>query len=237
MPMARQPRFFVPGQALHVIQRGNNRGPVFAADSDYRFFLECLQGAAECHGMLIHAYVLMTNHIHLLVTPRHVRSVPKVLQSVGRRYVQYFNHAYGRTGTLWEGRYRATIVDSEQYLLTCMRYIELNPVRAGMIGHPGGHRWSSYRANAEGMLDGLVRPHELYDRLGPSAPERQMAYRHLFHCLLSEADLGAIRDATNRNWALGNDRFRRRIEELSGRPCAPERRGRRAKPDSAGNRV
>jgi putative transposase len=235
--MARLPRFFVPGEALHVIQRGNNREPVFAAETDHRFFLDCLLEATQRHGVLVHAYVLMTNHVHLLATPQRQQSMSKVLQSVGRRYVQYFNSAYLRTGTLWEGRYRATIVDGEQYLLTCMRYIELNPVRAGMVGHPAAYRWSSYRGNAEGVADALVRPHELYDRLGPSAPERLLAYRRLFHSALSQSDLGAIRDATNRNWALGSDRFRQRIEELSGRRSAPERRGRKARTDQPGNRV
>ena len=122
----------------------------------------------------------MTNHVHLLATPQRQQSMSKVLQSVGRRYVQYFNSSYQRTGTLWEGRYRATIVDGEQYLLTCMRYIELNPVRAGMFGYPGAYRWSSYQANVEGVENALVRPHELYDRLGPSAPERQLAYGSFF---------------------------------------------------------
>lgn len=139
--MARLPRYFMEGQPQHAIQRGNNRAPVFGAEDDYRFYLECLQEAAVRHGCAIHAYVLMTNHVHLLVTPETEGSLPKTLQSVGRRYVQYFNYTYGRTGTLWEGRYRATVIDSEHYLLTCMRYIELNPVRAGMVPQPEGYRW------------------------------------------------------------------------------------------------
>ncbi|MCA1806592.1 MAG: transposase, partial [Actinobacteria bacterium] len=131
--MARLPRYFVPGQPLHIIQRGNNREPIFASDDDYRFYLDCLIDAADQHGLAVHAYVLMTNHVHLLATPDTDTSVGKTLQSVGRRYVQYFNHTNQRTGTLWEGRYKATLIDSEAYLLTCMRYIELNPARAGMV--------------------------------------------------------------------------------------------------------
>lgn len=215
--MARQPRFFVPGGVLHVIQRGNNREPIFAGDHDYRYFLYCLGRAIRQHGVSVHAYVLMTNHLHLLATPRNVASLPKALQSVGRRYVQYFNTAYHRSGTLWEGRYRATLVDSEQYLLTCMRYIELNPVRAGLATHPGEYRWSSYHANALGTQDGLVSSHELYDRLGKSKPDRQQAYRELLRASLPQTEVDAIRDATNKNWALGNDEFKQRIEALSGR--------------------
>ena len=235
--MARQPRFFVPGEVLHVIQRGNNREPIFAGEADYRFFLDCLVQASRLHGVLIHAYVLMTNHLHLLATPRQKESLPKVLQSVGRRYVQYFNCAYQRSGTLWEGRYRATVVDSEQYLLTCMRYIELNPVRAGMVARPGEYRWTSYHANARGAPDVLVSRHELYERLGNSGPERQRAYRQLFRTQLSGVDIEAIREATNKNWALGNERFKQRIEALSGRRSDLMRMGRPAKISRTESRV
>lgn len=224
--MARQPRFFVPGEVLHVIQRGNNRGPLFASEGDYRFFLDCLNRAICLHEVFVHAYVLMTNHIHLLATPRMKTSLPKALQSVGRRYVQYFNCAYQRSGTLWEGRYRATVVDSERYLLACMRYIELNPVRAGMVRHPGEYRWTSYHANAQGAPDILISRHELYERLGRSELERQAAYRQLFRAQLSGTDVEAIREATNKNWALGNESFKQRIEALSGRRSARMRMGR-----------
>lgn len=235
--MARQPRFFVPGEAQHVIQRGNNRTPIFAHDNDYRGFLRWLTEASREHGVLIHAYVLMTNHVHLLATPTHRESLPRALQSVGRRYVQYFNYAYRRTGTLWEGRYRATVVDSERYLLTCMRYIELNPVRAGMVQRPADYRWSSHHANARGAPDTLVTAHELYYRLGRSKRERERAYRELFRAQLSNADVEAIREATNKSWALGNDNFRQRVEGLSARRSAPLQRGRPPKAGHTENRV
>jgi putative transposase len=151
------------------------------------------------------------------------------MQSVGRRYVQYFNFAYARTGTLWEGRYRATVIDTDRYLLTCMRYIELNPVRAGMVGHPGDYPWSSYRHNAQGEPDLLVKPSRTFRRLGADAVERRAAYRGLFRSQLSETDVQVIREATNCGWALGNDRFRARIEALSMRRAAPRPRGRPAK--------
>jgi putative transposase len=235
--MARQPRFFVPGEVLHVVQRGNNREPIFVGEEDYRFFLDCLSQAIRQHGVVAHAYVLMTNHLHLLATPQQKASLPKALQSVGRRYVQYFNSAYRRSGTLWEGRYRATVVDSEQYLLTCMRYIELNPVRAGMVRQPGEYRWTSYHANAQGAPDLLVSRHELYDRLGQNEPERQSAYRQLFRAQLAGAEIEAIREATNKNWALGNDRFKQRIEALSGRRSDRTRMGRPAKVHGPESRV
>lgn len=235
--MARQPRFFVPGETQHVIQRGNNRAPIFAGEQDYHFFLDCLRKACVVHGVLAHAYVLMTNHLHLLATPMHELSLPRTLQSVGRRYVQFFNSTYRRTGTLWEGRYRASVVDSERYLLTCMRYIEMNPVRAGMVEHPRDYPWSSHRANAQGVPDPLVTAHELYCRLGRSLMERQQAYRELFRLQLPATDVQTIREATNKNWALGDERFTQRIGEVSGRQSKPKRQGRQSKPDEAGNRV
>jgi len=189
---------FLTGQPQHIIQRGNNREPIFAANDDYLFYLECLQDAAERHDCETHAYVLMTNHVHLLDTPETEQSLPKVLQSVGRRYVQYFNYTYKRTGTLWEGRYNATLIDSEHYLLTCMRYIELNPVRAGMVDHPGDYPWSSYLCNAQGNENSLVTAHSIYHGLGRSVSARLSVYRQLFRGRLAKEDIDAIREATNK---------------------------------------
>ncbi|MBQ0797925.1 MAG: transposase [Porticoccaceae bacterium] len=227
--MARLPRYFVEGQAQHIIQRGNNREPIFAAEQDYQVYLECLQKAAEQNGLDIHSYILMTNHVHLLATPQTEDSIGKTLQSLGRRYVQYFNYSYKRTGTLWEGRYKATLIDSERYLLTCMRYIELNPVRANMVKHPGDYPWSSYLTNARGQESTLTTPHPLYHSLGRSNTARQSAYRALFRGAVSKVDQQAIREATNTGWVLGNDRFRDKIEQLSGRRSRPKRRGRPSK--------
>jgi putative transposase len=224
--MARLPRYFVKDQPQHVIVRGNNRNVIFAAESDYRFYLECLQDAAVRHELKIHSYVLMTNHVHLLASPAGEQSLPKTLQSVGRRYVQYFNYCYQRTGTLWEGRYRATIIDTEGYLLTCMRYIELNPLRAQMADHPREYVWSSYACNALGKENSLITPHLLYRRLGRSDPERQSAYRALFRSHIEVSELATIRDATNKGWALGSTRFREKIEQLSQRRTQPKPRGR-----------
>jgi len=141
--MARLPRFVIPDQPQHVILRGNNRAETFCADADYSFYLEKLKSACDKHGCSVHAYVLMTNHVHLLITPHLEQSLGKAMQMLGRYYVQYYNFCYRRTGTLWEGRYKATLIDSEAYLLTCMRYIELNPGRAGMVIDPADYPWSS----------------------------------------------------------------------------------------------
>ena len=168
----------------------------------------------------------MTNHVHILASPETETSIAKTLQSVGRRYVQYFNYTYKRTGTLWEGRYKATVIDSDQYLLTCMRYIELNPVRAGMVEQPSEYPWSSYASNAEGENNTLITSHEVYSQLDVNESERQLAYRQLFRLGISKTDLGALREATNKGWVLGSDRFREEIERLSGRRSVAKLRGR-----------
>ncbi|HWU85519.1 MAG TPA: transposase [Rhodocyclaceae bacterium] len=235
--MARLPRYIIPGQPQHIIQRGNNRQIIFAAEADYQFFRDALVAAAEKHALAIHAYVWMSNHIHLLATPGNNDSISKVFQSAGRRYVQYFNYTYRRSGTLWEGRYRATVVDSEHYLLTLMRYIELNPVRAGMVSHPRDYPWSSYAFNAQGEAGPntcWLKPHTQYARLGRSAEERQSAYRQLFRAAISGQDLTAIRESTHKGWALGSERFKAQIEALAQRRAVSKGVGR---PKKACNRI
>jgi putative transposase len=224
--MARLPRYGLAHQPQHVIQRGNNRQAIFSAGTDYGFFLEKLQAAAEKHGCAIYAYVLMTNHVHLLVSPDEEHGIGKMMQMLGRYYVQYYNYRYRRTGTLWEGRYRATPIDTEQYLLTCMRYIELNPVRANdMVGHPSEYPWSSYRSNALGEPNPLLTPHLQYQRLGKTAEERQAAYRQLFRARIADETLDEIREATNKAWALGDERFKRKLALQLDRPNARAARG------------
>ena len=225
--MARLPRYVIPGQPQHVIVRGNNRTEIFRFEADYRFYLEKLKLACDKHGCDIHAYVLMTNHVHLLITPNQALSLPKTIQMLGRYYVQYYNYRYQRTGTLWEGRYKATLMDSEAYLLTCMRYIELNPVRAGMVSHPSKYPWSSYHHNARGQPDGLVAPYLEYRRLGKTDAERQATYRQLFKYHLPDRSVSEIREATNKAWVLGNERFKRRVQKRLQleRRVGPEARG------------
>jgi len=223
--MARLSRFILPGEPQHVIVRGNNREPVFVTDEDCLFYLEKLADGAEKHQCDIHAYVLMTNHLHLLVTPRTEPGLGKLMQYLGRYFVQYFNYQYQRTGTLWEGRYKSTLIDSDAYLLTCQRYIELNPVRAGMVDHPGKYPWSSYAANATGKAHSIVTPHGLYYALGRTHDECRKAYRELFRTRVSDNAMTEIRTATNKSWVLGNDRFREKIEGLLNRRAAPRARG------------
>ena len=223
--MARLPRMVILGQPQHIIVRGNNRSEIFCCDADYHFYLEKLQAACKKHACQVHAYVLMTNHVHLLMTPFSECSMSKTLQMLGRYYVQYFNYSYRRTGTLWEGRYKATLIDSESYLLTCMRYIELNPVRAGMVAGPADYPWSSYRFNALGQADVLVRPHSEFHRLGNDDNERREAYRALFRQAISEDQMNKIREATNKAWALGDSRFKERIQAQLARRIEPVARG------------
>ena len=219
--MARLGRYFAADQALHVIQRGNDRRRIFFAEEDYLEYRTWLAEAARAQGCAIHAYVLMTNHVHLLLTPARAGSLPRMMQSLGRRYVRAINARRRRTGTLWEGRYRAAPIDSEAYLLRCCRYIELNPVRARMVERPRDYRWSSYRCHALGAGDPLLTPHALYRALGRGAAERQEAYRGLFRAALDAAFLDDLRAATNGGWALGDERFKRGLAKALGRRVAP----------------
>lgn len=223
--MARLPRFILPGHPQHVIVRGNNRDAIFNAEEDYHFYLDKLQVAAKKHQCDIHAYVLMTNHVHLLVTPRSADGIPKMIQMLGRYYVQYFNSTCHRSGTLWEGRYKACLIDSETYALTCYRYIELNPVRAGMVSHPAEYPWSSYCGNALGDHDALLTPHPLFLSLGGSDVERQAAYRALFEAHLDEKTLDDVRASINKAWVLGSENFKKAIAIQLNRRTSPLPRG------------
>ena len=218
--MPRQKRFRIPGIPQHVIQRGNDRQACFFDCSDYQSYLSLLDEAAARHRCEVHAYVLMTNHVHLLATPRVPDGISRMMQAIGRRYVQQINALYGRTGTLWGGRYKATVVGSENYVLTCYRYIELNPVRAGMVAEPGEYRWSSYRCHGLGRLDGNIADHEAYLGLGRTASVRQSAYRKLFREMLGNDEISQIRRSTQLGWPLGNDRFKSEIEAMQRRRVA-----------------
>jgi putative transposase len=224
--MPRLPRYAAPGQPQHVIQRGNNKVAVFCDSLDQGVFTRHLYEAMHEHRCRIHAYVFMTNHVHLLVTPAASDGISRMMQTVGRRYVRYFNTRHRRTGTLWEGRYRATLIDSDRYLLTCYRYIEENPVRARIVADPVEYRWSSHAANAFGALDALVSPHERYLALSTDLNARLQAYRELFRRGIEANTLTMIRQAVNRQWALGSDDFRTRVSAMLNRRAAPLRPGR-----------
>ena len=223
--MARLPRLYIPGCPQHVIQRGNNRAACFYQEADYKAYLSFLKDAAVKYHVAIHAFVLMTNHVHLLVTPHDADGVSQLMQALGRKYVQFFNYRYERSGTLWEGRYRSTVVDSENYLLKVYRYIELNPVRASMVGNAAEYPWSSYQSNALGKPIQLLTPHPLYRSLGQTDDERQQAYQALFSGLMPEADITLIREATNKSWVLGEEEFKAQAERSTGRRATPLGRG------------
>jgi putative transposase len=223
--MARLPRFVLAGHPQHVIIRGNNREPIFYSDEDYRFYLDKLQDACIKHQCEIHAYVLMTNHVHLLITPHTEDGISKTMQMLGRYYVQYFNFTHKRTGTLWKGRYKASLVDSEAFALTCYRYIELNPVRANMVQHPAEYPWSSYRCNALDQPNNLITPHYLYVALGSDAEQRQTAYQALFDAHIDDKTLDEVRMSANKAWVLGSDYFKDKIAAQLNRRATPNARG------------
>jgi putative transposase len=219
------------------VQRGNNRHATFFAVADYRLYLDCLYEAAQKYGCLIHAYVLMTNHVHLLATPCSPQAMSRVMQHLGRCYVRYVNNTHKRTGTLWEGRFRASVVDTERYFLTCCRYIELNPVRAGIVDAPEDYRWSSYRCNALGVANRLVSHHGQYRALGTTDLERRQAYRALFRDQIDEDELRQIRLMTKEGWPLGSDPFKDAIEQLLNRVARPPKKGRPARSRDDGTSV
>ena len=224
--MSRKSRFVIPGIPQHVIQRGHNREPCFYSVEDYFRYLENLREAAIKNGTAIHAYVLMTNHVHILATPGHAHSIAHMMQDLGRKYVAYINRTYNRSGTLWEGRYKAGLVDSEAYLLTCMQYIELNPVRASMVNHPGEYRWSSYAANANGITNPLIQVHPVYSALGEDIAHQQHAYGELFRNSIDSDSIQSIRETLNQELVLGRDDFKDRIEQMSKRQVRPGKSGR-----------
>lgn len=224
--MPRRARLRVSGLPLHLIQRGNNRSACFYADEDHALYLHHLEELSRKFRCAVHAYVLMTNHVHMLLTPARKDGPSLLMKHLGQRYVQYINKTYRRTGTLWEGRFRSSIVQEQGYLLRCYRYIELNPVRAGMVQHPRDYRWSSHAPNAEGTASQLLTPHEEYLALGACQAERLAAYQALFGSELDPQSLGEIRAATNGGFALGSDRFKAEISEMLGRRVEPGQSGR-----------
>lgn len=222
--MPRRSRQCLPGIPQHIIQRGNNRQPCFVSDGDFAAYANWLHEGSTRYGVLIHAWVFMTNHVHLLATPLERGAMAKMMQYLGRYYVRYFNHKHNRSGTLWEGRYRSSIIDASIYLLNCQRYIELNPVRAGMVNSPGAYRWSSYHSNGLGAHSKLLTPHELYLQLGATEAERMTNYQDLFHSHIDGQLLQDIRRGIHSGF-LGTDKFRDEVEALTGESFSPKRRG------------
>ncbi|MBU2880790.1 transposase [Psychrosphaera sp. B3R10] len=223
--MARMPRLNLANVPQHVVQRGNNRQVTFVTRNDYVAYLEKLRLYAEEYKVQVHAFVLMTNHVHLLLTPTTEKGISQLMQSLGSYYVRYFNQVYNRTGTLWEGRYKSTLVDSENYFLLVSRYIELNPVRANIVSHPADYPWSSYQQNAVGKQIQMLTEHLTYLALGSNSEQRQERYRFLFNSEIPEKSLAEIRDSTDKAWVLGNDKFKEQVEQLTGRRASPMPKG------------
>ncbi len=223
--MPRHARVRIAKCPWHVIQRGVNRSRCFVDDADRQLYLNLLKVYSRRHECAVHAYVLMTNHVHLLVSPEDDDGLSRMMKALGERYVPYFNRLHGRTGTLWEGRFRSSVVQSERYLLICQRYIELNPVRAELVPHAGDYPWSSYSANAVGAASDLVTPHELYLRLGRDQKARADAYRKLFGPP-SESDIKLIRESASGGNALATEEFARVLETQTEIPVWPRKRGR-----------
>ena len=224
--MPRRARLRMAGRPLHLIQRGNNRSVCFFDDGDRNVYLGHLRELAPKFSCAVHAYVLMSNHVHLLVTPDCEDGPSLLMKHLGQRYVQYVNRVHGRSGTMWEGRFRSSIVQERAYFLCCQRYIELNPVRAGLASHPAKYRWSSYRANAGHASCSLITPHSEYLALGGNDQARIRAYRALFSTALEPGDISEIRSAINGGFALGNRRFKEDIAALLGRRVEKGRPGR-----------
>ena len=212
--MPRQARFCPAGYPVHLLQRGNNRQAIFTCNADLAAYAHWLSLGAEKFGVSIHGWVFMTNHVHLLATPRRDESLSQLMQFLGRLYVRHFNYRYARTGTLFEGRFKTSIVQEDQYLLTCLRYIELNPVRAGMVKDPGDYRWSSFRAHAHGVKARLWSPHSLYLGIGKSCEQRQKAWRSLVCERLNAEVVAKVRHCANTGLVLGTESFREQVNRL-----------------------
>ena len=224
--MARLPRLTVPGYPHHIIQRGNNRQAIFATPEDYELLLGLVDEHARKQHVAVHGYVLMSNHLHLLATPETEQGIPLMMQAIGRRYVRNFNLRHGRTGTLWEGRYRSTVIQAERHLLNCMAYMDLNPVRAGMVSDPADYRWSSHQHYVGRRSDKLVTPHPLYWELGNTPFARDAAYAALVQAGVSEREKQALTDSALRGWALGEPDYVADLQRRTARRVARSQPGR-----------
>lgn len=228
--MARLPRLVVPHQPHHVIQTGIDSQLVFRDDADYQAFLGWLREASRQFKVAIHAYVLLPNEVQLLVSPTDADGLGRMMQWIGRQYVPYFNAKYRRTGTLWQGRYRATVIESAQYFLSCCRYIESEPARSGLAADPEHYRWSSYVHHVGVQPDPVITDHALYWALGNTPFDREAVYKSLMEQGLSTSEVNLFRTAARKGWPLGSERFKAELEKQINRRVAPAKRGRPAKP-------
>lgn len=228
--MARLPRLTVPGYPHHLIQRGNNRQAIFAANADYEALLAMLDENARKFEVELHAYVLMTNHFHLLATPATVTGLPSLMQAVGRRYVRYFNQRQGRSGTLWEGRYRSTLIQADRYLLACMVYMDLNPVRAGIAPIARDYPWSSHGHYIGLRGDKLIVPHALYWTLGNTPFAREAAYAEMVAAGIGQQQQQALTNSALQGWALGEPDYVEELQKRTERRVSKAKAGRPVRP-------
>jgi putative transposase len=226
--MARLPRLSVPGYPYHIIQRGNNREVIFSCAADRQVLLDLLHEYGSRFGVAVHAYVLMDNHYHLLVTPQSPESLPKMMQSLGRRYVRHFNDTHGRSGTLWEGRYKSALIQTDRYLLACMVYMDLNPVRAGMVAHPRAYPWSSHGHYCGLRTDPVVTPHPLVWELGNTPFARESSYSDLVHAGVSAQQQADLAAAVVSGWPLGDADFVAALQKTTHRRLSKAAVGRPA---------
>lgn len=227
--MARLPRLVVPHQTHHVIQRGNDGQLIFRETSDYAAFRDWLRDASKQFKVAIHAYVLLPDRVDLLVTPSDMAGLGRLMQWLGRQYVPYFNRKYARSGTLWQGRYKATVIDAQQYFMMCSRYIELNPVQLGFVASPEEYSWSSYAHHAGIKHDSLVTDHPLYWALGNTPFDREAAYKMILEQALTVEEITLVKEATLKGWAFGSEKFKLGLEKAANRRISPAKRGRPSK--------
>ena len=224
--MPRKPRFYQADIPAHVYQRGHNKSPVFFDVYDYLEFLRILKKTADALSCAVHAYVLMTNHVHFLLTPSDEKGISLLFQSLGREYVRYINQRYGRCGSLWQGRHKGNVINSSEYFLLCMQYIEMNPVRANMVDHPAKYRWSSFAANALGESNNIIRCHDEYLGLGNNMTSRRKIYRQQFEIPIDKNETQLIQQSLHSGTPVGNEKFQRYIERVTGNKVGTYKRGR-----------
>jgi putative transposase len=227
--MARTSRIVIPTLPHHIIQRGNDRQQIFRDEEDFQVFLGWMREASKQFKVAIHAYVLMGNHLHLLATPSDVEGLARMMQWVGRFYVPYFNRKYDRTGTLWQGRFKTSIIESERYFLICSRYIEMNPVRAGLVTKPSDYKWSSYAHHIGDKTDTLIADHPLYWALGNTPFEREVAYKQFVEQPVTKEEAESLGQAVTKGRVLGSEQFKIQLEKRTNRRVRPGKRGRPSK--------
>lgn len=223
--MPRKPRFFIDRAPVHIVHRGHCREPVFFEDQDYSTYIHWLKAGCSRYGIVIHSYCLMTNHVHILLTSEKAENVSCFMQYVGRHYVPYINYKYGRSGTLWEGRFKASLVDSTNYLLSVMRYIELNPVRAGMVLSPSEYRWSSFKHNTGQLIISAITEHEFFVGLDSSLVKSKEWYLDSFKNVLSEEAIKSITAAWLTGTPIGSEKFKEKVEQILGKSVGLARKG------------